>query len=85
MRPTFNGQKRTIETFLLSSFDGQTPKRIRLAFRKRVREERRFESPDALKAQILRDVGVATKFFRRTGVVNYGLPHSRFRTSPTEE
>jgi riboflavin kinase/FMN adenylyltransferase len=85
MRPTFEGDRRTIETFLLSPFDGRTPERIRLAFLRRVREERKFESPDALKRQILRDVAIASRFFRRTSVVNYDLPHSRFRTSPTEE
>jgi riboflavin kinase/FMN adenylyltransferase len=64
MRPTFGGNRRTIETFLLSPFDGRTPERIRLDFLKRVREERKFESPEALKTQILRDVGVAKKYFR---------------------
>ena len=49
MRPTFNGQERTIETFLLTKFDGEAPRRIRLEFLKRLREERKFESPDALK------------------------------------
>jgi FAD synthase len=34
-------------------------------FLRRVRDERKFDSPEALKAQILRDVGVATKYFRR--------------------
>jgi FAD synthase len=31
---------------------------------KRVRDERKFESPEALKAQILMDVGRAKKYFR---------------------
>jgi riboflavin kinase/FMN adenylyltransferase len=66
MRPTFDGQRRTIETFLLSPFDGRTPSRIRLEFLRRVREERKFDSPAALKTQIIRDAGVATKYFRRT-------------------
>jgi riboflavin kinase / FMN adenylyltransferase len=65
MRPTFDGRERTIETFLLSPFDGKTPERIRLAFLRRVRAERKFASPDDLKAQILRDVQVAQKYFRR--------------------
>ena len=39
MRPTFNGQERTIETFLLTTLDGEAPKRIRLEFLKRLREE----------------------------------------------
>lgn len=65
IRPTFNGQRRTIETFLLSAFDGRTPERIRLEFLKRVRDERRFESPEALKQQIFRDVARAQAYFRR--------------------
>ena len=32
---------------------------------KRVREEKKFESPEALKAQILRDVQQAKTYFRR--------------------
>jgi riboflavin kinase/FMN adenylyltransferase len=66
MRPTFNGDQRTIETFLLSPFDGRTPARIRVAFLKRVREERKFDTPEALKAQIFHDVKRAQAYFRRT-------------------
>jgi len=69
-RPTFGetcGTDNTlsIETFLLDPFDGATPERIRLEFLRRVRDERKFESPEALKAQILRDVGRAKAYFRR--------------------
>lgn len=64
-RPTFEGDSLTIETFLLEPFDGQTPDRIRLEFLRRVREERRFESPELLRAQILKDVARAQVFFRR--------------------
>ena len=65
-RPTFNGDALTIETFLLGEFDGRTPRRIRVEFLRRVREERKFDSPDALRAQILRDVMRAKTYFRRT-------------------
>jgi riboflavin kinase/FMN adenylyltransferase len=34
-------------------------------FLRRVRDERKFENPEALKAQILRDVGRAQTYFRR--------------------
>lgn len=64
-RPTFHGDSLTIETFLLQAFDGATPSRIRLEFLSRVREERTFASPEALRAQILKDAGRATAFFRR--------------------
>src|SRR5436190_3537695 len=69
LRPTFDGQQRTIETFLLSPFDGRTPERIRLEFLWRVRDERKFETPEALKAQILKDVSTAARYFRRTAAV----------------
>jgi riboflavin kinase/FMN adenylyltransferase len=65
-RPTFgNDDALSIETFLLDPLEGATPDRIRLEFLRRVREERKFESPEALKAQILRDVSRAKTFFRR--------------------
>ena len=65
-RPTFGASDvLSIETFLLDPFDGPTPRRIRVDFLCRVRDERQFESPEALKAQILRDVRCARSYFRR--------------------
>ena len=67
-RPTFGNwddDTLSIETFLLDPLDGATPERIRLEFLRRVRDERKFESPEALKTQILRDVGRAKAYFRR--------------------
>jgi riboflavin kinase / FMN adenylyltransferase len=65
-RPTFGGRDLSIETFLLSAFEEPTPARIRVEFVHRLREERKFETPEALKAQILRDVARAQAFFHRT-------------------
>jgi riboflavin kinase / FMN adenylyltransferase len=66
-RPTFGESDRlSIETFLLDPLTGEAPARIRVEFLWRVREERKFDSPAALKEQILRDVGVAQRYFRRT-------------------
>ena len=67
-RPTFGGDGLTIETFLLSTFDGLTPGSIAVEFLRRVREERKFENAEALKQQIFRDVGRAQTFFRRLGL-----------------
>lgn len=64
-RPTFGGDSLTIETFLLSPLEGDAPRRIRLSFLRRVREERKFDSAEALKAQILKDVSRANAWFRR--------------------
>ena len=64
-RPTFNGHGLTIETFLLAKLEGEQPFEISVEFLRWVRDERKFESPEALKAQILRDVRRAEWYFRR--------------------
>ena len=64
-RPTFGGEALTVETFLLQPLAGDTPERIRVEFLWRVRDERKFESPEALKTQIMRDVARAQAYFRR--------------------
>ncbi|MCC6857197.1 MAG: bifunctional riboflavin kinase/FAD synthetase [Bryobacterales bacterium] len=66
-RPTFHGDRLTIETFLLAWLSGDPPGRIRVEFLKRLRDERRFPSAAELKNQILRDVARAQAFFRRCG------------------
>jgi riboflavin kinase/FMN adenylyltransferase len=64
-RPTFDGHRLTIETYLLSAPDGDPPAEITVDFLRRVRDERKFDDAAALKAQILRDVGRAQVYFRR--------------------
>jgi len=65
-RPTFGeSTERSIETFLLTPLEGETPSRIRVEFLWRLREERTFASPEALKTQILKDVRAAESYFRR--------------------
>ncbi len=65
-RPTFGeSDQLSIETFLLEPLAGETPRRIRVEFCRRVREERQFASPEALKEQIGKDVRAAQTYFRR--------------------
>lgn len=64
-RPTFGGDALSIETFLLEPLLGDAPRRIRVELLHRVRDERKFENPEALKTQILRDVARANTYFRR--------------------
>ncbi len=66
-RPTFDGGALSVETFLLTGLAGETPRRIAVELLRRLRDERRFETPEALKAQILADVRRAEAFFRRLG------------------
>ena len=72
-RPTFNGDRLTIETFLLDPFDGQTPANIEVQLLRRVRDEHKFDSPEALKTQIFRDAARAQAYHRRTAKWRPGL------------
>lgn len=64
-RPTFGEDSYAIESHLLDfrpiDIGPDTP--IELWFLARIRAERRFDSPDSLKAQILRDVAFARRYF----------------------
>jgi riboflavin kinase/FMN adenylyltransferase len=66
-RPTFGGGGLTVETFLLEPLGDAHPEHIEVSFLRFVREERKFETPESLRAQILRDVAVANRLHRRLG------------------
>ena len=68
VRPTFGETRRTIETHLFA-FDGDLYGRtVRLAFVQRLRDERRFEDVDALRAQLQADQRRAERLFARISV-----------------
>jgi riboflavin kinase/FMN adenylyltransferase len=69
VRPTFQGESRTIETYLLDALTDPAPHRIRVDFLHRVREERKFRDGAALKEQILKDVARAQAWFRHAARV----------------
>ena len=56
MRPTFAESARTIETHIFDFTRDLYGMRIKLELIERIRAERKFDSPDALKAQIARDL-----------------------------
>src|SRR5262249_1651129 len=64
-RPTFDGHKLSIETFLLEPLERGTPAQIQVEFLRRLRDEKKFGSPEELKTQILKDVRRAQAYFRR--------------------
>jgi riboflavin kinase/FMN adenylyltransferase len=69
MRPTFEGAGFSVETHILNfepvEMDETTP--LELEFLLRLRGEQKFPSPEALRAQIMKDVGRAQRYFRRAG------------------
>jgi len=66
-RPTFGEASFAVESHILDfeavAMDEETP--IELEFLLRLRGEIAWPSPEALKAQIMKDVGKAKRFFRR--------------------
>ncbi|MBK5291639.1 MAG: bifunctional riboflavin kinase/FAD synthetase [Acidobacteriia bacterium] len=70
VRPTFGGDgELSIESFVLSGYEPPPPERIRVEFLHRLREERRFADPAALKAQILKDAARAQTYLRRLAAI----------------
>ena len=68
VRPTFNETEPTIETHLLRYSGDLYGRRVRLSFVQRLRDERRFDSVDALRAQIEADQRRAVHLFSRISV-----------------
>jgi len=68
VRPTFNETEPTIETHLLRYSGDLYGRRVRLSFVQRLRDERRFDSVDALRAQIEADQRRADRLFSRISV-----------------
>ena len=67
VRPTFGVNELTIETFVLAGPVPPDASAARLEFLWRLRDEMKFESPEALRNQIGADVHRARKFFRLLG------------------
>jgi riboflavin kinase/FMN adenylyltransferase len=61
VRPTFDGGQRLVEAHLLDVAPELYGRRLTLAFRDRLRPERRFGSVEALRAQIAEDVASARR------------------------
>jgi riboflavin kinase/FMN adenylyltransferase len=68
-RPTFNRTRICIETHILDFAEEIYGADISLRFLKKLRDERRFESPEALRKQILKDLRAARRYF-----AHYPLP-----------
>ncbi len=68
LNPTFGGRTLSIEAHLLGFHRDIYGKRLRLHFLKRIRDERSFETVEALVAQIHRDIEAAKKFLAKAAL-----------------
>ncbi|HEY0786718.1 MAG TPA: bifunctional riboflavin kinase/FMN adenylyltransferase [Acidobacteriaceae bacterium] len=76
-RPTFGEDSYAIESYLLDYDPADPPELtpetpLELSFLARLRSEQRFPSPEALKAQILRDVAHAKRYLRLARSLTHG-------------
>jgi len=72
VRPTFNGQTLAVESHLFEFSEMVTAGPMEVHFWQRLRDERKFPSPDALRSQISLDLTRARRFFSR---VRGSSPH----------
>jgi riboflavin kinase/FMN adenylyltransferase len=64
-RPTFGKRELGVETHLIEPWNGPGASVLEVRFLYRLRDERKFESAELLKEQILRDVRRGRAYFRR--------------------
>jgi len=65
VRPTFDGMKHLIETFILDFSGNIYGKKLRIDLVARLRDEMKFNGPDELVAQMHRDVMKAREIFEK--------------------
>jgi riboflavin kinase / FMN adenylyltransferase len=63
VRPTFDGHRLAIESHLLDFSEMITSGPMEVRFRRRLRDEQKFSSPEALREQVLRDIRTAQEYF----------------------
>jgi riboflavin kinase/FMN adenylyltransferase len=63
VRPTFDGQRLAIESHLFDFSENLTSGAMEVRFWKRLRDEKKFSGPEALREQVLRDISEAQAYF----------------------
>ena len=63
VRPTFDRGRLTVESHLFDFSEKLTTGSLEVRFWKRLRDERKFSGPEALRAQIAKDIEQARRFF----------------------
>jgi riboflavin kinase / FMN adenylyltransferase len=70
-RPTFNGEGVTVESHLFGFSENLAGGPMEVRFHERIRDERKFSGPEALRAQIARDMEAARKFFAERSLAGH--------------
>lgn len=63
VRPTFDGSRATVESHLLNFNENRTSGPMEVRFWTRLRDEKKFSGPEALKEQVLKDIAQAREYF----------------------
>jgi riboflavin kinase/FMN adenylyltransferase len=64
LRPTFHHKELNVESFLIDFSSDIYGERIKIKFLKKIRQEIRFSSPEALRRQIISDLETARNSFK---------------------
>src|ERR1700691_2218189 len=64
MRPTFDGARITIESYLFDFSENLTSGKLEVRFWQRLRDERKFSGPAELREQVLKDIDQAKEYFQ---------------------
>ena len=67
-RPTLNGKNKTLEVHLFDCDEDLYTKKIKILFNKKIREEQKFESLDALKKQLQMDKEISKRSLIKKGL-----------------
>src|SRR5271170_986197 len=65
VRPTFDGTRLAIESHLFDFSEALTAGPMKVRFLQRLRDEQKFSGPEALREQVLKDIGSAKAIFAR--------------------
>lgn len=64
--PTFNKNKRDVESYIMNLQTDLYGKKMSILLLKKIRDEKKFDSPEMLKKQIQKDILITKKYFKKT-------------------